>query len=445
MRRLAMLAASVLILAAAAAAQPAGRLPELPATLRLTPDSAACLAATRSTQVAIDEQQVISAQGALREAQSLNDVQVEGQASYTRSGPPSTIELPGGDGAEIEVSPSSTHRETIQVTWPLYIGRRLQHATDAARAGITAAEENVQAREIQAAFTARQTAYAVLRLEQLVAVAEQRVTAVAEHLRITQAMFEAGTAPRFEVVQAETELAQPRGDIIRARTAVAQQKAALAQLIVVPQTTEIIVEEGPPPALPEGDLRSLIDTAVAERSEIAALQAAVRSREASVRLAQASNDPSVAVVGQVNNQSESFAASGVTWSITAAVTVPIFTGGAKEAQVTQARAALETARLNVELASEQVGLQVSQALLNVQDAREALAVAEQGEVEAREQVRIAQVRFASGVGLGVEVLDAQTALAAAQTQVVNARYDLQVATATLRAALGLPDFTKEPS
>ena len=45
----------------------------------------------------------------------------------------------------------------------------------------------------------------------------------------------------------------------------------------------------------------------------------------------------------------------------------------------------------------------------------------------------------------MEVLDAETALAAARTQVVNSRYNLQVATATLRAALGMIDVTKEPS
>ena len=127
------------------------------------------------------------------------------------------------------------------------------------------------------------------------------------------------------------------------------------------------------------------------------------------------------------------------------LTKPFYQGGEKEAAVMQAQSALQTARLNVEAAQQGIALQVTQAQLNVDDAREALAVAEQGEVEARERVRIAQVRFGNGVSLGVEVLDAQSALAAAQTQVVNARYDLQVATTALRAALGLADLPKEPS
>lgn len=437
------------LLTAAAMAQPPAepppqRLPDLGTPLRVTPDTAAQLAVSRSTQIAINEQQVVSARGQLREVKAMTRVHVDGSASYTRSGPPTTFELPGDTGGQtIEFSPTASHRESVQVTLPVYTGGRLRFATRAAHAGIAAAEQGGMATAVQTAIAARQAVYGVLRLQQLVIVAEQRLTAVAEHLRIAQAMFDAGTAPRFEVVQAETELARARGDVIHARTGVAQQKAVLTQLLLAPQGTEIITEEGVPPTLPEGDQHALIGAALQERPEIGVMEATVRARESLVRLAHAQNDPSAAVVGQVTNQSATIASAGLSWSLTASVTVPIYDGGEKEAKVTQAQADLETARLNLESAQQQIALQVTQALLSVDDGREALAVAEQGETEARERLRIAQVRFTNGVGLGVEVLDAQTTLAAAQTQVVNARYDLQVATATLRAALGLADLPKE--
>ncbi len=256
-------------------------------------------------------------------------------------------------------------------------------------------------------------------------------------------MFDAGTAPRFEVVQAETELSTARGDVVHARTAVGQLQATLAELLLAPQGTEISVAEGVPPQLPEGDRHALIAIALKDRPEIAVLEAAVRAKEAALRLTQAQYDPSAALVGVVNSQTQTTASASLNWSVTASLAVPLYAGGEKEAKVAQAQADLRTAHLNVESAQQQIALQVTQALLSVDDGREALAVAEQGETEARERLRIAQVRFANGVGLGVEVLDSQTALASAQTQVINARYDLQVATATLRAALGLADLPKE--
>jgi outer membrane protein len=449
MRRCLLLIGLTLAMAPVALAEPAAagapaRLPALPSPLRLTPDSAAAMAVARSTDVALNEQQINAARGTLQTAKAMLGVRVTGSAVYTVSGPPQSITLPGGGGS-FQISPDQSHTETLQATVPLYLGGRAAYAKQAARAGIEAAEHNVAASQVQVAQAARQAVYGLLRLQQLVVVAQQRVTSVAEHLRIAQAMFEAGTVARFEVVQAETQLSAAKGDLIHARTGVDQQASALLQQLNVAQGTEVVVEEGVPPQLPPGNLQQLITTALAGRSEVDAVEAGVRAREASLRLARATDRPSVGLQGQVVNASESAFGGGTSWNLSLALTVPIYQGGDREAAVTQAKAGLETARLNVEQVEQRIALQVSQARLSVQDAQEALTVAEQGEVEARERVRIAQVRFSNGVSLGVEVLDAQTALAAAETQVVNSRYNLQVATAALRAALGLADLPKESS
>ncbi len=445
-----------ILLAAAAAAQPAAetprpapqpqaqRLPDLSSPLRVTPDTAAGLAVARSTQLAINDQQVQAAQGKLSEVKAMSNPRVTGTASYVRQEPGGSMTLPEEmGGGSITLSPTRVHEEAVQATLPVYLSGQDADARRAARAAVEAAQGSVLQTRLQTALSARQGVYAVLRTQQLEVVAQQRLTAVAEHLRIARAMFDTGAAPRFEVVQAETQVATARGDVIHARTAVAQAKAVLAQLLLAPQSTEIVVEEGVPPALPEGDRHALISRALQERPEIVSLEALVRARQALVRVTRAAYDPVGSLVGQTTNSGYDYHDGGLGWSITAALSVPLYEGGEKGAKIRQAQTDVEIARLNLEQAQQQIALQVTQAALNVDDAREALTVAEQGETEAREQLRIAQVRFASGVGLGVEVLDAQTALASAQTQVVNARYSLQVATASLRAALGLADLTEE--
>ncbi len=420
------------------------RLPELSGPVRVTPLTAAKLALERATRLALSEQQIAAAQAVLRQAEAMRDVQVEGQISYSYSGPGTSLRLPEAmGGAEIKFAPTSLHKETIQVTWPLYLGRRPQFATRAAQSGVEAAEAQKRAAEIEVIVGACQSAFQVLRLQQLVVVAEQRLTSVAEHRRIAQAMYEAGTAPQFEVVQAETELARAKGDLIQARTAVAQQKALLRQILVLPQEMELIVEEGIVPSAPPGELKELIAQAWQNRPEMAAAEAAIRAQEANLRLAQANYDPTLALVGQLNNQTATAATPEFNWNIAAALKVPLYPGREKQAKIAQAEAALASARLNLEQTREYVALQVTQALLALQNAQEALTVAEQGEREAQERLRIARVRFANGMGLGVEVLDAQTALTAAQTEVVSARYNVQVATVALYGALGKTDFMKE--
>ncbi|MEN6303243.1 MAG: TolC family protein [Armatimonadia bacterium] len=429
--------------AAPVASSPA-RLLALASPLRLTPQTAAEVAVQRSADLAISEQSIAAARANVRLAEAQKGLRVEAQASYTRMGPTQSITLPESmGGGQISFTAPESHVGTLAVTKPLYLGERDRYARQAAQAGVQAAEQNLQAGIVSVAVVAREALFTLLRLQQLSVVAEQRLTAIAEHLRVTRAMFEAGTTARFEVVQAETELAQAKGDLVAAQTAVAEQKAYISQLLLVPQGTEIIAEEGVPAPVPEGDLHQLIAKAIADRPELDSLQAAVRAQQANLRLAEANDNLSVAVQGNVNVQTATAASSETNWNVTVGLTKPIYQGGETRARVDAARAALKTAELNVERVEQQIALQVSQALLSLQQATEQLQVAEQGEVEAQERARIALVRFQNGVSLGVEVIDAQTALAAAQTNVVNARYDLQVAVASLRAALGLTDLPKE--
>jgi len=310
---------------------------------------------------------------------------------------------------------------------------------------VDAAGWSVETAKLAVAQAARQAVFGLLRLQQLSVVAQQQVTAVAEHLRIANAMFEVGTAPRFEVVQAETNLAQAKGNAIQAQTAVSLIKAQIATILNVPQGLDIPVEEGVPYQLPEGDMNALSTIALRERPETKLLQAQVAAQEANVRLAQANSNPSVALEGTLNNQTESVASAGLNWSLSLGASWPLYQGGLTRGKVQVAQAALQSARLNLEKTSQQIALEVTQALFQIQDARQALEVADQGEVNARERARIADVRFTNGVGLGAEVLDAQTALASAQAQVINARYNLQVAVVSLRSALGLADLPKEPA
>jgi len=55
---------------------------------------------------------------------------------------------------------------------------------------------------------------------------------------------------------------------------------------------------------------------------------------------------------------------------------------------------------------------------------------------ARERLRLAEGRYAAGVGSPIELGDAQLALTTAQAQAVQAQYNLSSARADLLAALG---------
>jgi outer membrane protein TolC len=280
----------------------------------------------------------------------------------------------------------------------------------------------------------------VLRAEELAEVAAARVEANREHLRISEAMEEAGVAAHFEVVQARTELARSEGDLIAAETGAEQARAGLRRLLYLPQTQALVVESAPPGVEePEAGLGELVERAFAKRPEIRGAEAQQRAAEASVRLAAAGDNLTAALTGSyARNFETSTLSTNDSWTIALGLQQPIFTGGRVDAETEAARARLRQAELALETQKQEVALGVTQEYLALQQATQQLEVAIQGVAEAQERERISRVRFEAGVALGVEVLDAQTALAAAEANRVNAEYDQYVSLLRLYYAMGEP-------
>jgi outer membrane protein len=83
-----------------------------------------------------------------------------------------------------------------------------------------------------------------------------------------------------------------------------------------------------------------------------------------------------------------------------------------------------------------VRLDVDSARLAIRAAKAIIGAAEDAATSAREQLRLAEQRYATGVGSIIELDDAQVAYTSAAAQLVEARYGLSAARAQLLAALG---------
>lgn len=392
--------------------------------LTLTPAQAAELALRNSLQLQRDAQSVVQAQARLKQAQVLGKPFSQAKASASYCDP-----VKG-------VLDSFNESISVSLSKPLYTGHRLETQTTLAQRGIEAASARATVTSNETALAARVQAYNILRLDLLASVASQRATAVAEHLRITKVMEAAGTEPAFEVVQAETELARAKGEIIAAQTAARQARAILANILVLPPTTVFKVEEGVPLQQPDVSLNDLFTRGWAQRPEITLSERQLQVAEANLDVIRQSLNPRVDLVAQVNQQTANPATAPMNWAVGVSVTKPLSDGGLRDAQEQEQISRIADARLGIETLKQQIALEITQATLALEEAREQLKVDEAGEVNARERLRMAELRFASGLSIGIEVLDAQTALAAAQAATVNARYDLQTSVVRLLKATG---------
>ncbi len=324
--------------------------------LVLTPDVVARLALDRNLQLAAAGAGIGEAQGRLQQARSAEGFtasisQARSAEGFTasisgaivRMGPTTSFELPagedgggadgGGGGEAIQLSSNHLETATLQVNKPIYTSGRIELGQGMARTGVLAAELTEGSVRRALLLASQEGAYAVLRLKQLEGVAASRVTAVSEHVRLSEVMEDAGVVAHFEVVQAQTELSNSRQDLITVQTGVKQARASLCNLVNFPQTTEVDVTDGPPPTQPEGDLPTLIDQAWANRPEVRLAETGLAIARMNTKLARADMGWNVALTGSYARQSVAGLTGQYSWQAGIAFEKPLFDSGTRKGKI----------------------------------------------------------------------------------------------------------------
>ncbi len=400
--------------------------------LVLDPDSAAALAARNSTQLQIDAQTLIQAEAQLRQAAAIDNPRLDLSAALVRRGP--QPDLPEGfESFYIK----TIHTESLTASKLLWDWGKTRALRDIAREGVDVARGSADVTRRALALLARETVLMLAHDEHLLDVDYQMLGSLTEHQRVAEKRYREGLVAFFEVAQAESHVEAAQTGVADRLAGIDQWRVALRQVLSIDQTTRIEVNVGREPEKPDMTLQEAITYALEERPEMKQARAALRLQEASLRLARNSLNPTVSVQAQVTDQTASFASRPITYQIALAFEQPLYDGGTKKAEVRQAIAKAEAARLQIEQLSEIIAAEVATQYVQLDELPQRITSAEASLRAAFEQLRIARLRFEEDMGLGYEVIDAQAAVTEAQIARANARLDLQLAITRLRAAMGM--------
>jgi len=260
------------------------------------------------------------------------------------------------------------------------------------------------------------------------------------HREQTQAFVSVGTRPEIDLAQVRTDVANARVQLIQAENSYEIAKAGLNQAMGVERSTAYeVADETLPPVLEEdATIETLQAIAIESRPELVALERRAQAQKLLSSATKGAYGPSLGV-------STTIAEAGVklndlTWNWNAGVTLnwPLLSGGLTNAQARQARAGFLGVSAQLDTLRQQVRFQLEQTRLGVRSAKAVVEAAEEALVNARERLKLAEGRYAAGVGSAIELGDAQLSLTAAEAQRVRADYDLASARAQLIHALGRP-------
>lgn len=334
--------------------------------------------------------------------------------------------------------PLDNFRTAFSASMPLYdFGRTSRRVTDAqlTAKGIRQAAHRASQEVI---FQVVNAYLNELLAHERVQVAQASVRMSEADLARARARQQQGLAVASDVLSAQAQLAQAKEDLIRAQNAVAIAEASLNVAIGLPEdTTTKTVGRLEEVKLPTSGLPDLQNQALKARPDY--LQALLGVRKARNAVGSARDEflPRIDMLGSWERDNQTFAAhGGNNWTAGATLTFNIFNGGAHRAQVAESKARehqAEALRFQTELT---VRLQVHEAYLNLNAARERVNVSRDSSAQAKESLRILRNRYDAGLATIMDMLRAETMQTRAQNNHLNAVYDYRLAFAALELATG---------
>lgn len=415
-----------------------------PGGREVTMDQAVREALKNSTDMRLAAEAVHKARGVYHEALAMArpTLTATGQMTHLDQGVSASLGS-GADATKIAIAKQDQKTVTVTAAMPVDIMGQISAASDVVEFQALLAQLGYNRTRNQLVQSVKAAYLAVLRAEAFVAVADQAIKNAEERKGVAEAHLNAGTGTRFDVLRAETELANARQNGISARNGVSLASAALASVMGLDQNTPLKVAATDTAAAESPSFDTVLAEAYKVRPEALQCDLQVRAANRGVFLAVRSQKPTVGLAWNMQFTPDAGAFSRKSqWAAVAQVSLPLFDGGMARARSEQAHADLGSAVTGKQAALDGIALDVRRAVLTQVEANERLVVTSAALAQAEEQYRLAQVRFKAGVSAVagasplLEITDAQTALTQAQTNHVNAMYDVQAARANVDRAAG---------
>ena len=334
--------------------------------------------------------------------------------------------------------PIDNFRTQFSASMPLYDFGRTSGRVKDARIQARGVREDANRTEQNVVFNVINAYLNGLLAREQVRVAQAAVAMTQSDLDRAHAREQQGLAVASDVLSAQAQLAQAKENLIRARNGVAISQAALNVAMGVPEDAPTQTEgKLAPVQVALGDLASLQQQAIKQRPDYREAQLQAEKAGNSVSLARKEYLPRIDMMGSWEQDNQTFAArGGNNWVAGATLTFSIFNGGARRAQIAESKAYQRRAEAMRSQMESAVRLQVREAFLNLNAARERVEVSRDSAAQAEESLRILRNRYDAGLATIMDLLRAETMRTSAQNNHLNAVYDYRLAFAALELATG---------
>ena len=307
----------------------------------------------------------------------------------------------------------------------------------AAKSGIDVAnlETEVTKRDVMA--TVGLLYIEALRANEAVKARQADIELAQQLVKLAKDRRAAGVATGLDVTREEVQLENDRQRVLVAQNEQESARLNLIRTLGIDFDVRLVLTDELR-FIPPEPLRTEEALTVARQQRLELRAQEQRQRLAALSLSSVTSEriPSLSLAGDYGWIGLKPEDALATRSIGLNFSIPIFDGGQRESRISESRSRVRQESIRMKDVSDQVTLEVRNALLTLESSTQQVAVAEKGLELALKELTFARDRFTAGLTTNIEVTNAQTSVARARDNQIEALFRFNASRINLARAKG---------
>ena len=376
---------------------------QISSALQISLDETIRRALENSEELKIKDSEVKRSKGVYGEVRSEALLHISGQSTWTNN-----MDYPAKAAGKYYDHSLDNGLSASQLVWSF---GKVMYAIDSAKNAVEATRFNSEASRQEVIFAAKLTYYSCLLAKNTLAIAEKSYVDVLENKKLLGQRSYGGRSSKYEIVKMNADVSARIPAVKEARTQFDAATETLRRIIDIDLDRKIELEGNFQEQYADFNYETLVNAMYAYEPYLQELGKTIYSTEANVKSKYANFLPTISAFASMNYRSDSnkttawdeldnYSAAGLK------VSIPIWEGGAKEAQLSQAKADKEIAVLRKEQAGKDLLLELKKAYLEYEQYKDNLEANIEAVNLAEEAFKQTQEMFSSGQ---VSITDLNTA------------------------------------
>ena len=411
----------------------------------LTLETSLEIAKKNNRDILIAQEETKKAGGRVREAWSGALPQISMSTIYNRNIMKPAFFLTIEDKTQkIEIGSNNSYQNILSLNQPLWLGGKVGTALKIARAYSNSSEYGLENTWKNIKGQVKKTFYTILLTDEAKRVAEITLKQAEAHYENVNKLYAQGLSSEFDLLRAEVNASNYKPALIQAENNLELAYNSLKNILGIDINQEIEVEGSYAyEPLDDDVIKENNNEAFQKRADLKQLEFQTEMQELNIKIERSNWFPSLYLIGglQFQGQSNKFylKKNQRAFSLSAGIQmqVSIFDGLRTHAKVVQAEADYQKLEYQRMKLVEGINMEIRRAVLKMKEAKQMVDTQAQNVVQANKALRIAEVRYNSGIGTQLELFDAQLALERAQMGHIQGIYDYLIAKTDWEKAVGL--------